>query len=127
MYFRSKSWGMIYLTISCQLLCYFLEKRVTEPTYVFVDASGHVDFIIFRTEMRMRPEMTSDDELRQHFILYWVNGVFHHAEHVETRQDRFGELDILLERYSRVVSPSNRIGSGDNGASSLQCSDDTSF
>lgn len=67
----------------------------------------------------------ADNELSQHLVLNWVNGVLDDAENVETRQDGFGELHVLLERNGRVVPSSDRVGSGDNGAARLEGGDDT--
>lgn len=68
----------------------------------------------------MTSQMTADDELGQHLVLDGVDRVLDDAEHIETRQDGLRELNVLLEGDGRVVSSSDRVGGGENGASSLE-------
>ena len=71
--------------------------------------------------------MTANHKTSEQLVRNGVNRVFHHAQHVETGENRLGEFDILLERDGRVVPSSNRVSCSDDSASRLQSSDDAGF
>lgn len=96
-------------------------------THIGVQTRSNADLVNGTIELRMRPQVTSNDELGEHLVLDGVDGILHDAEDVESREDGFRELDVLLEGDRMVVSTSNRVGSGDDGASSLEGGDDSGF
>lgn len=97
------------------------------PTHVGIEDIVDVDLVHGRVESGVAAEMAADDKLSEHLVLDGVGLVADNAEDIETRQDRLGELDVLLERDCRVVSSTNRVRGGDDGAAGLQGSDDTRF
>ena len=75
---------------------------------------------IVRLVRRMVAHVRVGHEARQHLVLHAVDHVAHHAEYVETRQDRLAQVDVLRERERRVVAAAERIGGGQYGAARLQ-------
>jgi hypothetical protein len=69
----------------------------------------------------------ADNKLGEHLVLNGIDGIADDAEDVETRQNRLGELDVLLEGDGRVVPAADGVGCGDNGTTSLERSNDTSL
>lgn len=100
-------------------------SRLVVVTHVRIHARRHVHLVLCRVKLRVTSEMTSHDELREHLVLHRVDRVLDDAEHVETGQDRLGELDVLLKRNGRVVSTPDRVSRGDDSAPGLEGRDDT--
>jgi len=96
-------------------------------THIRIQTRRNADLIDGTIELRMRPQVTSYDELGEHLVLDRIDGILHDAEDVESRENGFREFDVLLEGNGRVVSTSDRVGSGDDGASSLEGGDDSGF
>ena len=53
-------------------------------------------------------------------ICHWINGVAHHTEDVEPGEDWLGQVDVLGESHARVVTTTDRVCRGDDGAACLQ-------
>lgn len=96
-------------------------------THIRIHTGRHVDLVQVNIELRMTSQVRAHHELREHLIFDRVDRILDHAEHVETRQNRFRELHVLLERYRGVVSPSNWVSRSNNSTSGLQRGDDTRF
>ena len=96
-------------------------------TYIGVQHGRHVDLVHGLFEPRMTPEMTPDDEPGEQLVLHWIDRILDHAQDVESGQDGFGEVDVLLERDRRVVPAPDRIRRGYDGTTGLQRRDDPSL
>jgi hypothetical protein len=68
-----------------------------------------------------------DNEGGQSVINLFVHLVLDYSQNIETRQDRLGEINIVLEVKGIVVVTLNRVGSCDDTASSLKTCHDTSL
>jgi len=68
-----------------------------------------------------------DNEGGQSVINLFVHFVLDNSQNVETRQDRLGEINIVLEVKGIVVVTLYRVGSCDDTASSLKTCHDTSL
>lgn len=86
-----------------------------------------LDLILFGIEHWVTSDMTGDDVGSKGMVAIWIHSIFNDAENIETRQDRLSEFDILRKWNGCVVASTNRIGSSNDGASSLQTSDNTSL
>jgi len=75
----------------------------------------------------MASQVTANNESGQQLVHNGIDVVLYHTQHIESRQDRLREFDVLRERDSRVVAPPNRIGRCNNRTPRLECSHDTSF
>merc|ERR1719151_582170 len=61
---------------------------------------------------------------RQMLISHWVNRVPHNTEDVEPREDWLGEVDVLGESHAWVISSTDWVGRGNDGAPRLQLGHD---
>ena len=68
-----------------------------------------------------------NNEGGQSVINLFVHLVLDNSQNVETRQDRLGEINIVLEVKGIVVVTLDRVGSCDDTASSLKTCHDTSL
>jgi hypothetical protein len=108
---------------------------------VLVQARRDTGFVLVLVESWVRAQVGADDEASKHLVLDRVDSVLDDAEHIETRQNRLGQLDVLrkgdglvvalkeenqgasvqgkqCERYENAHS-SDWVGSCDDGASRL--------
>lgn len=104
-----------------------LRTRERLDTHIIVDQSVCVHFILLRIEVGVTSSVRTDDKVGQHLVDTRIRLIFHDAKNVETRENGFGEFDILGEGDCRVVAPADRIRSCNDSATSLKSCDDTSF
>ena len=63
----------------------------------------------------MAAQMTAHNETSKQFILNRIHGVLYDTKHVEPRQNRIRQLDVLLEWNSRIVATAYRVGGSPGG------------
>ena len=95
--------------------------------YLSVECGTNIHLIALRIKLWMTPQMTADDKTREELVLHGVHRILDDTEHVKARQNRLGELHILLERNRRVVPTADWIRCSDDGAACLKRGDDTSL
>lgn len=102
---------------------------MTPDTHILIDCCSRSKryLLLVSRCIGVTSNMASNHEASQHFVHHRVDVVLYYAKNIETRQNRFGKLDVLLERYRWVVASANWIGCCDNGTSCLQGSDNARF
>lgn len=48
--------------------------------------------------------VAADHELGESLVLQGIDSIAHHAQHVETGQNRLGQVDVLCEGTGGIVS-----------------------
>lgn len=71
--------------------------------------------------------MTANNKPRQLLVLHRIHRILHHTQHIKARQNRLRQLNILLERDRRIISPARRICRSNNSTACLERRDDPSF
>lgn len=59
-------------------------------THILIQAGGNVHLILFRHKVRMTSGVTANDEASQHLVKYWIDGILHDTEDIESRQNWLG-------------------------------------
>jgi len=96
-------------------------------THVVVDQAVCIHFVLLRVKVGVTSSVRTNDEVGQHLVDTRIRLILDDAKNVETRENGFGELDVLREGDCWVVASSDRIGSCDDSATSLKSCDDTGF
>ena len=100
---------------------------VRKSAHVFVYGRDDVDLVVRSIKHRMASQMTPNHKLGQQLVLHRVHRILHDTQHIESRQNRLRQFDVLREGDCRIVSSTNGIGGSDHGTPCLQTGDNTSF
>lgn len=77
------------------------------------------------TDFRVTLHMGIDYESGQGIVLFLIHFVLDHCQNVKSGEDGVSEINVIYEVKGTVVGALERVGSCDDGATSLQRSHNT--